>query len=525
MKHFSVGILLSSLPVLAHAQVIENVYDRDTHAQFKLKKYDTKSIVKGPMVKQQSVFTFDNPAKKLTEASFWFSLPAPGVLGDFAYWYKDEFVPGVLMDKKKAWFIYTAITSRNEDPGIMVQTSPSSYHAQIFPLAVGYDLRVQLTSLNFLEAKETNLLVPEPQISIYDYTEVPHSNSVVVAQPKVQRVIEIEGQKRTVISDSSKDSTWLQYYAQKHKDGHTYVVGMIRTDRPDDPFYIRGLKKVFWTRPANGPQDGSVKLFMGRRDGTGKIEVVMDSPHKTEILKGVVHGNEKGTDTAKLWAHQVLNQSEWRHNADVLKFSLKYQIPSSQTALLAVPNEQMKLFREKAAEYQRLQREKARQSREWQKKQELNWNRSSGGDPEVRAQMPEAIKVEAILPDGRKFSLKKDTQGFWGGNFDIPVDAPEGDYVVTLVGTKSDGSTFEHLIHYNVDRTPPTGEISVENGFYLVKPNKPLAKAVAVLGSGTEENLVPTADGKYEFPVSKGRLVKVVLVDLAHNIREIPWSR
>jgi len=523
MKHFTVGVLLSSLPFIAHGQVIEQVYDRDNHDQFKLKKYETKSVVKGPMVKQESVFTFDNPAKKLTEASFWFSLPSPGVLGGFAYWYKDEYVPGVLMDKQQAWFIYTAITSRNEDPGIMVQTSPSSYHAQIYPLAIGYDLRVQLTTLGFLEHGKDGLMVPEPDVEDLGNTEVPHNNSIVTIQPKTQKIVQVEGQKRTVVTNPT-DGTWLQYYAQKHRDGHTYVVGMIHAEHPDDPFRIKGLKNVFWARPENGPQDGSVKLFMGRRDGAGKIQVVTESPQKIEILKGTIHANEKGTDTAKLWAHQKLNQGNWRSSKDVLKFSLKYQIPSTQTALLAVPTEQMKLFREKAAEYQRKQKEEARKQREWQKNRDTNWRNSSGGDPEIRVKMADAIKVDAVLPDGREFSLTKDTQGFWGGNFDIPVDAPEGDFSVKLVGTRTNGTTFEYVLHYNVDRTAPTANLSTEKGFYVVKPNEKIAKAVAVFGSGAEEELIPTEDGRYELPVKTGRLVKVVLVDLAHNIREIQWS-
>jgi Vault protein inter-alpha-trypsin domain len=525
MKQITVGIILAAIPLASNAQVVQQVYNRDSGEHFNIKKVVTDSVIKGPMVKQKSVFTFDNPSKRLTEASFWFSLPTPGVLSGFAYWYQNEFVPGVLMDKQKAWFIYTAITSRNEDPGIMVQTSPSSYHAQIFPLAIGYDLRVQLTTLGFLESDEKGLLLPEPDITqISQGNNVPQVNNFKQIQPEVRKVVEVNGVRRTVIADPLTDETTMQYYAQKHKDGHTYVVGMIHTKNPDDPFQIKGLTNVFWARPENGPDDGSVKLFMGRRNGAGKIQVVSDKSTKTEILKGTIHANERGTDTAKLWAHQKLNQTEWRRNKDVLNFSLKYQIPSSQTALLAVPSEQMKLFRAKAAEYERKQKAEARRQREWQKNREMNWRDSSGGDPEIRVLMPEAVKVVVTLPDGKEFELKKDAKGFWGGNFDIPAEAPEGDYSVKLTGTKADGSTFEKFLHYQVDRTAPTGEIKVENGFYVLKANETLARAVAVFGSGQEVNMIPNDEGNYEVPIAKGRLIKVMLIDNAHNVREIKWS-
>ena len=86
MKQVTVAILLTTLPVLANSQVIDRVYNRDTLANFKIKKVETNSIIKGPMVKQENDFTFDNPSKALTEASFWFCLPAPGGLSGFAYW-------------------------------------------------------------------------------------------------------------------------------------------------------------------------------------------------------------------------------------------------------------------------------------------------------------------------------------------------------------------------------------------------------------------------------------------------------
>lgn len=524
MKRIISGVLLSSLSLSVMAQTVEQVYDRDTHDSFKLKSYHTDTVVKGPMVKQKSLFVYDNPVKKLSEASYWFSLPQPGVLSGFAYWYKNEYVPGELMDKNKAWFIYTAITSRNEDPGIMVQTTPSSYHAQIFPLAIGYDLRVELTTLGFLEENKQGLLVPEPNVEQLDGDHGNFTNTVKVVQPQTKYEVVVDGKKRTAISKPSMDSTWLQYYAQKHKDGHTYVVGMIHTDRPNAPFEIKGLTSVYWALPENGPQDGSVKLFMGRRNGAGKIQVISDSNDRTEILKGVIHANERGNDTAKLWAQQKLVDLGGAKPSEILKFSMKYQIPSSQTALLAVPQEEMKLFRKKAAEYERQQREEARKQREWQKNRQMNWNNSTGGDPEIRIKMPQAISVKAILPDGREFPLTKDAKGFWGGNFDIPADANEGDYSVRIVGTKADGTIAEEVLHYTVDRTNPTGEISVEKGFYVVKPSETVARAIAVFGSGEEADLIPIGDGRFELPTKKGRLIKVMLIDQAHNIGELQWS-
>ncbi len=524
MKRMISGVIVSSLSLLASAQSMERVYNRDSEESFRLKSHHTDTVVKGPMVKQKTLFTYDNPFTKLTEASYWFGIPNPGVLSGFGYYYKDEFVPGILMDKDKAWFIYTAITSRNEDPGIMTQLSPQSYHAQIYPLAVGFPLRVELDTVNFLDVTKEGLAVPVPNVEELEGEHDNFTSNVVVAAPQTVREVTIDGKKRSLVSNPSTDPVWVQYYAQKHVDGKTYVVGMIHTDRPNDPYRFRGLDHVMWARPDNGPQDGSVKLFMGTRRGAGKIELVSDAANRTEVLKGVIHANEKGTDTAKLWAHAKLQTMGYYDKNAVLKFSMKYQIPSSQTALLAVPEAEMKLFKAKEAEYRRKQQEDARRQREWQKKQRMNWNNSSGGDPEIRIEMPGAVKVKAVLPDGREFDLKKDAKGFWGGNFDIPATAAEGDYTVKIVGIRADGTTFEDSVHYTVDRTAPTGSITSEKGFYHLKPSEALARAVAVFGSGEETNMIPMSDGSYQLPTTKGRIVKVMLIDQAHNIGEAKCS-
>ncbi|MEQ1933517.1 MAG: VIT domain-containing protein, partial [Fimbriimonadaceae bacterium] len=233
----SFGLAILALAMTgAYAQDLSRVYNRDSGESFKLKSASTKTRVMGPLFKQETIFKFENPYKNLTEASVWFDLNEGSVLSDFSYWYKDEFVPGVLMDKNKAWFIYTAITSRNEDPGIMVQTSPSSYHAQIYPLAVGYDLRVQLGQIGFLIPEKDGLTVPNPS----SFQEVKPSFEASSWQPEL---LDQSGDttKVNVAADKPLD---LQVYAQRHKDGYTYVAGLIRRETEEQAITLSGLSRV-----------------------------------------------------------------------------------------------------------------------------------------------------------------------------------------------------------------------------------------------------------------------------------------
>ena len=90
-----------ALAALTSAQTLSSVYNRDTGEAFELKSATTTSTVYGAIVKNKTVFTFANPYASLTEASINFSLGQGSVLDGFAYWYKNEYVKGILMDKAR----------------------------------------------------------------------------------------------------------------------------------------------------------------------------------------------------------------------------------------------------------------------------------------------------------------------------------------------------------------------------------------------------------------------------------------
>lgn len=496
------------------AQNLERVYNRDTGQNFKLKGVKNESKVMGPIVRQKTVFTFENPYTKLTEASIWFNLDWAGVLGGFAYWYKHEYVPGVLMDKQKAWFIYTAITSRNEDPGIMVQVAPSSYHAQIYPLAVGHDLRVELTSVGFLRVDTDSLKVPMPFVK----EDVPFNMDVTSYEQAAIAQVGEGATHKYVVAYPKKDPLDMQLYAQRHRDGWVYVAGLVRRGSEQEAIKLKGLRNVLWAKPAYGDQ--SARMFIGRRKGPGTVSVAT-TKGKAPVGKNVqkVKANAKGNDTAKLWAHQVLVQKPFRNRREVLNFSMKYQVPSNQTALLAVPQEQMALFRKKEAEFKRQEAERARRERAWQNQRRQNWNRTGGGDPEIRVQLPEAVQAYALLPDGRRVDLRQGQDGFWGGSYDIPATAAEGEYKIRVIGVRKDGTTFEESTSYDVDRTAPVGKAMIERGELVIRAEAGLARVIAVMANGDEIEVKESeqAAGVYRLKLDKQTVQSVILFDHAHN--------
>jgi len=613
-------ILLSGIATtLASAQTVTSVYNRDTHDPFKLKRVSVESTVVGPIVRTDTWLTYENPYKTLTEATLNFDMPEAAALGGFAYQFGDEYVPGQLMDKNKAWFIYTAITSRNRDPGIMEQWTPTTYHCQIFPIKMGSDLRVRLWTVGMLEPSGDKMNLPKPKVPM----EVSHYRTVDSSVAKPDWIVRTVNSKPAV-SDGDQYSVDLSNpvtaVAQRFKDGRIYVAGLIRTTpAADTSRHSIRIEKAFYG-PVGSPETGADvtdKLNDVVSHGAHKISAnntIFGDPNPSilkrlivsytldgrQLMRGVpenesldlYHGEgissesakeptffrlrqpktvqlddktlafsgwlpknrqiaarfdgirysfkpdviSKGSDTARLWAQQMLAHNTWMHVKDVLAFSLKYGVPSNATALLAVPKEEMKLFKEKEKQFQKIQAEQRRreleaerQQRNWAKNRQQNWRSSGGGDPEIRVTIPGAKTVEAILPDRRVIALKPDGD-VWGGNFEIPADAIEGTYKVRVLAHLKDGTTTERSWTYEVDRTPPKGHAALllESGKLIleVKSESGLAEVAAYATDGTRWVLREVTTGVYRVEVPRGvkGQITVVLKDHAGNKGELHCS-
>lgn len=600
MRRTTSALAFGLLASFASAQHVSSVYNRDTGEHFKLKGVKVDQTVVGPIVRTSTLLTFENPYKKLTEASLNFNLSEDGALGGFGYYYGDEYVRGQLMDKAKAWFIYTAITSRNRDPGIMDQVTPTSYHAQIYPLKKGHDLRVRLWTVAMLQpVAGKKLALPKPNVSLPGNGQTVTNVRAVKSNPLIK-------QGEAYFIEGSAPVTAI---AQRFKDGRTYVAGLIRTtDLPKPNLEIESahygmdggadvtekVRELVKDQPnptlwASNSQFGDPKPNVRKRlhvvyriDGkrysqtTSETDtmsffqtlgqkpalkglrqaksVVLDAETvafygwmpRNRTIKGSYGGRalsfrpqtvSKGSDTARLWAQQRLAQDQWKRRRDVLSFSMKYGVPSSFTALLAVPKEEMKLFRAKEKEWnkgaaERRKQELAEERNRRNFSNNTNWNRSGGGDPEIRVTYPNASKVFAILPDGRVINLAKMANGVWGGNFDIPAAAPEGKYHVRIVAVDEKGQREERTLDYDVDRTAPEGVATfrvVDGKLMLeVRAEKDLSEVAAFRADGSKVVLIQVEPGLYRAELSLEAVkLTLVLKDGASNKREIPcsWSR
>ena len=160
--------------------------------------------------------------------------------------------------------------------------------------------------------------------------------------------------------------------------------------------------------------------------------------------------------------------------------------------------------------------------------------RARMGDPLISAEAPaDAQQVIALLPSGevRPLAYNREKQR-WEARFDIPVHAPEGEYVITIIVVLSDGTRNVLTMRYRVDLTPPTGAgearvvRSPEPTFRLeVETSEDTARAAAILPWGERVELTRSAEPGHYFALAPvppehqaGPLsVTLVLTDRAHN--------
>lgn len=511
------------LGAAASAQMLDGVHRRDDYNEFKLKRISSESTVYGPIVFNKTVYTFKNPYKSLVEAAFDFSIESGAALNGFAYWYKKEKVKGVLMDKKMAWFIYTAITSRDRDPGIMDMVSPTDFHAQIYPLAIGHDLRLELTTINYLIYDKGRFKINRPDC--YDSEKVPASWKIHGVNRKMRRS-SYDG--TPYVSFAAPKATAIDVWsvAQKGPKDRYYVVGLIRGNKHRVPT-VKGLSNPV-VSIANETEGQQAYQFSGWTHNLSNLKAYIRA--NSRIIKPKIL--DPGRMCSKLWAANYLANHDWKTKSGVLKFSLYYQVPSSQTALLAVPRSERKLFDQKRKEYLRnLAKEKLEMKRQGRKDDDsLNNDNSRGGDPELRINAPEAKSVYAKLPDGRVLTLRKLTSKTWGANFEIPTDSPDGSYTIKVHIVEKDGSVRLQAVNYRVDRKAPNGtmELAKVDGKLIVRVySQPgLREVAAFLADGRKIVLKEVRSGVYEGIVSDRAnrfhgAVTVLLKDRASNKTEI----
>jgi hypothetical protein len=153
--------------------------------------------------------------------------------------------------------------------------------------------------------------------------------------------------------------------------------------------------------------------------------------------------------------------------------------------------------------------------------------RARMGDPLIAVDAPaDSSRVIAIMPDGEvKPLIYNADRKRWEARFDIPTYAAEGEYVISVVVVRADGTRQVLAIRYRVDLTAPAGRgmaLRIEGGLRLdIEASEDTARVEAILPSGVLLSLkrLPGSNRFFTLAHDGGSegTVTYILTDRAHN--------
>jgi hypothetical protein len=536
-----------------------NVYTEQPYSQLPLKSVHSMTRIEGPLAKTHIVYTFIDGLKQTMEVGLNFHLPKGAILNGFSYYYGTRLIHGKMYDNAEAWKIYTAVTSRGRDPGIMDRPSPQDYHTQIYPVLPGQYLRVivDLTQILPTDGAGAHFTLPLQQD---DHIKTP---------AEIGAAVVVSGHEADEISTSFADHTetagrdggcvarlkgdwlplkdWEVTIRRKGAGVQAACFSRLAPGRSRGA-YAATIAAPFELKNArlsvrSGRADTGMTLatafgdvapdapisFVGRyrRPGTALVTVHSSNrrPFTVRLALGAAPVADPLNPAAKLWADKriaVLQDDTHRdHRNEVVGLSKRYTVVSKFTALLAIPHEELENYRKRLA------------------KQNISTNTRNtgggGGDPYIAVKAPaDALRVVAVFPTGDAKDLTfNPTRGVWDGRFDIPFGTPEGDYRVSVIVVHKDGQRTQFVLAYHNSLSGPR-----VNGLSTLhaRPGGPVDLRVAGQGISRAVAVTPWGDridlacddgawtGQFTVPTRwphGASTVTVVLLDGAHNRTEV----
>ena len=536
-----------------------NIYNENPWRQLPLKEIRSHTVITGPVAKTEIAYVVENKNAERSEVGLNFHVPQDTVLTAFGYYYKGRFIHGKMYDTDEAWKIYTAVTSRGRDPGIMNRDSAQDYHVQVYPVEAGRDLRivVELSQALTEDAKGAHFELPLTQIDEIKRDVQVRSEVQIQGHSPQEIAGNYDGQTtkspRTGGSDILLQGRWLPrqnwtltiprrfpglsqsvYSARNPSQRNGYYALAVSAPYPlvnprvslsSRPGTNDTLPTRFNTVPAYGRL-----LLTGRYYGPGPLGVTLRSRGRSAVhfqvpLSGQIVP-EHDNPAAGLWADKRITalQSDHTndHRAQVVRLSKRFTVVSQYTALLAIPAEELAFYRKVLA------------------RQKIGTNTRAvgggGGDPYIAVKAPaDARQVVAVFPNGDVKNLTFNTdKNLWDGRFDIPFGTPAGEYRVTVIVVHQDGTrTRFALLYQYLNHGPTVGALETLRAhpgspFRLSVTGQGIARAEAVLPWGRRVDLTDSGASTWAAGLRvpenwpKGTsLITVVLLDGAHDRTEV----
>ncbi len=544
-------------------------HNRDTGAALPLISMKSRTQITGPVAVTNIEFVAENTNESQIEAAVTFEVPTGTVLTKFGYFYGSRFIAGEMYDKDEAWKIYSAVTSRGRDPGIMDRPTQTNYHAQIFPVAPKVPLRVRVTLVQMLQTRdkalEFQLPLVQGQAYLGGWNNAPFKVDarVSVATNRADAAITAKGQSQIpALTPETEGKNRVMHFARtftprenltvrvpfENQNNGTLYSGYSCMVGPNEGYYAvtvaapRRLRNVRARTESDASAGqtlptafgdtapyGDIHL-VGRYSVPGMARVKFQSASGANLsvplyLSPAQTATVTNNPAGALWADKriaVLQQATRRDfKKDIIRLSQRFMVVSQFTALLAIPQEELTYYRNVLA------------------KQKIQTNTNTmgggGGDPYIAVHAPaDANQVVALFPGGDVKNLVwNETKQVWEGRFDIPFGTPEGAYKVTLIVVHKDGRRNQFVLTYQNRLTGP--QISTDSLMrtLVAERGQPvsvsvqgqhIARATVVAPWGARLPLSDAGQGVWQASVpvpqeqATGKTtLTVILLDGAHN--------
>lgn len=546
-------------------------HNRDTGQPLPLISMKSRTTINGPVAFTNIEFVAENKNEVPVEVAVTIEVPRGTVLTKFGYFYGDRFIPGKMYDKGEAWKIYSAVTSRGRDPGIMDRPTETNYHVQIFPVAPKRNLRVHVTLVQMLQTTVSGLRFELPLVQ-----GMPYLNGWNNKPFAVEARVAVAG-RRGISPQAVGETDDGKFPFTMAQEGKYRLVTFQREYIPHRnmvvtiPFQSAGAHAETYSAMVGGNEgyyaativtpkrfrdarvrlvsDGLTGMSMPTRFGDteafGQIHVTgrYTKPGTVRLtlrgkngerftvpimLSGRRVKNVVDNPAASLWADKRISvmQTSYQRNfqPDIIRLSQRFMVVSNFTALLAIPKEELEYYRKVLA------------------KQKVQTNTEAigggGGDPYIAVHAPEdAALVVALFPDGDVKNLVwNPAKKVWDGRFDIPFGTPEGEYKVTIIVVHQNGTRNQFALVYQNRLTGPTVNqerlqtLTAERGHPVTVSveGENIHRATVVTPWGERVAMVDGGNGRWQGEMTVPTLhptgnstVTVILLDGAHNSTEV----
>jgi hypothetical protein len=330
-------------------------------------------LIEGGIARTEMEIVYKNEVPHQIEADFIYALPPETLVTYFAYWFKEEKVVARIVERERAAAIYQHITSRMRDPALIEMTGKRTFRARIFPVEGNADLRVQMVMVQALPANSRGITFELPiererghALESLDVSirirggngAVIHNNyGMPVAAEGDGRVLRLVGRNfrpqkhlRVLLERRARP---LQAEIVAARSGGTdgFFTLCLSSDRArsNPRLEIAGIR-TYDVHPARLPnlKANETVLVTGRYRGSGPATIRLRSGGETLTHEVRFDDRAEPNNVAtKLWAAQQIERlsAVERNRERVIALSNRFNLPSKFTSWLAVPEEEMKLYR------------------------------------------------------------------------------------------------------------------------------------------------------------------------------------